>query len=77
MAVVGCWWSLVVGGPKLPKRKYVRKQGKSRRRREEIQIFVDICFVLSPLVSDVVESRLVSVKSRSVFVLIFTVLAFC
>ena len=40
-------------------------------------LFFDIILGLFPLVSDVVESRLVSVKSRSVFVLIFTVLAFC
>ena len=40
-------------------------------------LFFDIIVGLFPLVSDVVESRLVSVKSRSVFVLILTVLAFC
>ena len=40
-------------------------------------LFFDIILGLFPLVSDVVESRFVSVESRLVFVLIFTVLAFC
>ena len=40
-------------------------------------LFFNIMFGIFPLVSDVVESRLVSVKSRSVFVVILTVLAFC
>ena len=48
-----------------------------RRRKPEGHSFFYIVFGNFPLVSDVVESRLVSVESRLVFVLIFTVLTFC